>query len=49
MLEPFAWAWALGYTQGPYPVWYVEVVVGVALVVWVVLASRRRVRELRGG
>ena len=49
VLEPLAWAYALGYTQGPYPVWYVEAAVGVALVAWVVLANRRRVRELRAG
>ena len=44
VLEPFAWAFALGYTQGPYPIWYVEVAVGGALVVWVTLAHRRRFR-----
>ena len=49
VMEPWAWSLGLGYTQGPYPVWYVEAAVGVALVAWVVLANRRRVRELRAG
>jgi hypothetical protein len=43
VLEPIAWSWGLGYSQGRLPVWYVEMAVGLVLFVWVVVASRRRV------
>jgi hypothetical protein len=42
ILEPLAWSLGLGYAQGPVPIWYAETVVGVALLVWVLVASRRR-------
>jgi hypothetical protein len=42
VLEPLAWSLGLGYSQGSWPVWYVETTVGVALTAWFVLASRRR-------
>jgi hypothetical protein len=42
VLEPWAWSLGLGYSQGPWPIWYVETAMGVALTAWVVLASRRR-------
>ena len=42
VLEPWAWSLGLGYSQGQLPIWYVETAVGVALLVWVVVASRRR-------
>ena len=44
ILEPWAWSLGLGYLQGPLPIWYVETAVGVALLVWVIVASRRRAR-----
>ena len=44
VLEPWAWSLGLGYEQGRQPVWYVETAVGVALLVWVIVASRRRAR-----
>jgi hypothetical protein len=42
ILEPWAWTLVLGYTQGPLLIWYVETAVGLTLLVWVVVASRRR-------
>ncbi len=42
VLEPWAWSLGLGYSKGRQPVWYAETAVGVALLVWVVVASRRR-------
>jgi hypothetical protein len=48
ILEPWAWSLGLGYTQGPLPMWYVETAVGVALLVWVVVASRRRAVQTQG-
>ncbi|HZL63643.1 MAG TPA: DUF6518 family protein [Thermoleophilia bacterium] len=48
VLEPWAWSLGLGYSQGRLPVWYVETAVGVALVVWVVVASRRRAKQAAG-
>jgi Family of unknown function (DUF6518) len=42
LLEPWAWSLGLGYAQGPVPVWYAETAVGLALLAWVVVASRRR-------
>ncbi len=44
LLEPLAWSWGLGYSQGRLPIWDVEMAVGVVLVVWAVSASRRRAR-----
>ena len=46
VVEPWAWSLGLGYSQGRLPIWYVETAAGVALIVWVVVASRRR--ETRG-
>jgi hypothetical protein len=43
VLEPWAWSLGLGYAQGPLPIWYAETAVGLALFVWVIVASRRRV------
>jgi hypothetical protein len=40
ILEPLAWSWGFGYSQGRLPIWYAELAVGLALVVWVVVASR---------
>jgi len=48
ILEPWAWSLGLGYTQGRVPWWYVETAVGVVLLVWVVVASRRRAAQVRG-
>jgi hypothetical protein len=48
ILEPLAWSWGLGYSQGRLPIWYAEIVVGLALLVWVVAASRRRALRHRG-
>jgi len=48
VLEPWAWSLGLGYAQGPLPIWYVETAVGLALLVWVVVASRRRALRARG-
>jgi len=48
VLEPWAWSLGLGYTQGPLPVWYVETAVGAALLVWVVVASRRHAAQTGG-
>ena len=42
VLEPWVWSLGLGYAQGPVPCWFLETAVGVALLIWVVLASRRR-------
>jgi hypothetical protein len=47
VLEPWAWSWGLGYAQGAVPYWYIETAVGVALLIWVVVASRRRAAQLR--
>ena len=47
VLEPWAWSLGLGYAQGPVPIWYVETAVGLALVAWVVIASRRRAARTR--
>jgi Family of unknown function (DUF6518) len=47
ILEPWAWSLGLGYAQGPVPIWYVETAVGLALLVWVVVASRRRALRAR--
>ena len=49
LLEPLAWSWGLGYSQGRLPIWYAEVAVGIVLIVWVVTASRRRERATRAG
>ena len=46
VLEPWAWSLGLGYSQGRLPVWYAETAVGLLLLVWVIVASRRR--EARG-
>jgi hypothetical protein len=46
ILEPWAWSLGLSYAQGPLPIWYTETVVGVALLAWVIMASRRRARSL---
>jgi len=40
--EPLVWSWGLGYSQGRLPIWYAELAAGLALLVWVVVASRRR-------
>jgi hypothetical protein len=48
IVEPWAWSLGLGYAQGPVPYWYVEAAVGVALLVWVVCASRRRAAQAQG-
>jgi hypothetical protein len=48
ILEPWAWSLGLGYAQGPLPIWYVETAIGLALLVWVVVASRRRVARREG-
>ena len=48
VMEPWAWSLGLGYSQGRLPVWYVETAVGVALLVWVVVASRRRAPPAEG-
>jgi hypothetical protein len=42
ILEPWAWLLSLGRAQGSVPCWYVETAVGVALLVWIVVASRWR-------
>ncbi len=42
IVEPLAWSWGLAYSQGRLPIWDVEMAVGIVLLVWVVLASRRR-------
>jgi len=42
VLEPWAWSLGLGYSQGRLPVWYAETAVGLLLLVWVIVASRRR-------
>jgi hypothetical protein len=49
VVEPWAWSLGLGYLQGPWLLWSVETAVGLALVVWVVVASRRRSPEDSGG
>jgi hypothetical protein len=49
ILEPWAWSLGLGYVQGSLPIWYVETAFGLALLVWVVVASRRRKEALSGG
>ena len=49
VVEPWAWSLGLGYTQGRWPVWYVETAVGAALLVWVVVASRRRAERGAAG
>ncbi len=49
LLEPLAWSWGLGYSQGRLPNWYAEVAVGIVLIVWVVTASGRRERATRAG
>ena len=41
-VEPGAWRLLLGSAQGTVPYWYVETAVGGVLLVWVVVASRRR-------
>jgi hypothetical protein len=41
ILEPLAWRWGLGYSQGP-PIRNAELAAGLALLVYVVCASRRR-------
>jgi hypothetical protein len=48
IVEPWALSLGLGYAQGPVPYWYVETAVGVALLVWVVVASRRRAVQAQG-
>ena len=48
ILEPWAWSLGLGYAQGPLPIWYVEAAVGLALLVWVIVASRRRAAQAGG-
>jgi hypothetical protein len=45
ILEPWAWSLYLGQAQGSLPIWYVETAIGTGLLVWVVLASRRRAPE----
>ena len=40
ILEPLAWSWGFSYSQGPLPLWYAELAAGLALLVWVVVASR---------
>jgi hypothetical protein len=47
VVEPWVWSLGLGYAQGPVPWWYVETAFGLALLVWVVLASRRRMLAVR--
>lgn len=42
IVEPLAWSWGFGYSQGRLPTWSVELAVGLMLLVWVVVASRRR-------
>jgi hypothetical protein len=41
VLEPWILSRGLGYAQGAVPVWYMETAVGLVLLVWVVVASRR--------
>ena len=48
VLEPWAWSLSLGSVQGPVLIWYVETAVGVALLVWVVVASRRHAAHAKG-
>lgn len=45
VLEPWAWSLGLGYAQGPMSYWYGETAVGLALLVWVVVASRQRAAQ----
>ena len=42
LVEPLAWSWGLGYSQGRLPMWYAELAVGLVTLMWVVVASRRR-------
>jgi hypothetical protein len=48
ILEPWAWSQGLGYAQGPMPIWYVEAAVGLALLVWVIVANRRHAAQAGG-
>jgi hypothetical protein len=48
ILEPWTWSLGLGHAQGRMLYWYVETAVGAALLVWVVVASRRRAVQARG-
>lgn len=47
IVEPWAWSVGLGYTQGPVLYWYIETAVGLALLVGVIVASRRRTAQTR--
>jgi hypothetical protein len=47
ILEPWAWSVGLGYVQGPVLYWYIETVVGLALLVGVIVANRRRAAQAR--
>jgi hypothetical protein len=50
VLEPWAWSLGLGYAEGSLPIWYVETAVGLALLAWVIVASRgRAARTARAG
>jgi hypothetical protein len=42
LLEPWVWSAGFGYTRGAMTYWYVESAVGVALIIWIVIANRRR-------
>ena len=48
IVEPWAWSLGLGHVQGPLSIWVVETAVGVALLIWVVVASRRRAMQVKG-
>lgn len=47
ILEPWAWSVDLGYVQGPALYWYIETAVGLALLVGVIVANRRRAAQTR--
>ena len=48
IVEPWAWSSGLGVAQGRVPIWYVETAAGLALLVWVIIASRRRAAPTEG-
>ncbi len=48
ILEPWAWSRGFGYAQGPLPIWYLETSCGLALLAWVIVASRRRAAQAGG-
>jgi len=48
ILEPWAWSLGLGYVQGPVLIWYVETAIGLALLVWAIVANRRWETRTRG-